>query len=109
MRDYKTAADRYGVKHTGRQERKWNRGTGMARILEARFGGEESAPTSDEVKVFIDSRSKPGPNPNKKVKESGQNRTSRKDQRNSRRRDEAQRQKTHKKDKWRRRTGKKVA
>lgn len=104
MRSYSDSVNRYGVKHTSRQERKWKRGRGVARILEARFGSEEEAPTSDEIKFYIDSRSKPGPNENKKEKERKDgNRNSRKDKRNTRRRKEAERQKTAKKDRWRRR------
>lgn len=104
MLSYTKAIEKFGITHTARQERKWKNKTGLAYKLASKFANKEGEEiTAEAIELAKLDMSKPGPNKNKKVKEQGRNRTSRKETRNGNRREEAQRQKTHKKNKWRRR------
>jgi hypothetical protein len=103
MRSFESACNVFGIKVTGRQRRKFARKRGIAYRLADHFSGQDEV-SAEAKELYILDMSKPGPNPDKKEKDkySG-NRLSRKTSRNDNKRKEADRQKNHKKNKWRRR------
>jgi len=103
MRSFESACKTFGIKVTGRQRRKFNTKQGLAYRLADHFAGQEEV--SDEAKeLYILDMSVPGPNPDKKEKDTSRTaRRTRKEIRNERKIADTLRQKNHKRDKRRRR------